>query len=104
MKIIKAFKLVTGEEVVGELKSTALTDSKSKEDYLVGRPNVLRFQQVGPNQLGLTFVPWILSNPDIEEVTLSHTSVIAITDLSEQVERNYLEQTSGIDLASGFKL
>lgn len=107
---VKAFKLTTGEEVVAALVDTKFAEIVARDNgltsytagkptsYTLRRPNVLRFQPVAPGQVGLAFVPWTLSNPEIETVEIPAEFVISIFDPSEQVTTQYLSQTSGIEL------
>jgi hypothetical protein len=104
---ILSFKTIGGEELVAEVVREVtgggiLTDAAAPVTaYVLKRPHVLRFQPVGPGQLGLAFVPWTLSNPDISEITLPVKSLIAEPfEPAHRVEQQYLEQTSGIDLSS----
>jgi len=104
---VLAFKLLGGEEVVAELKSAnrngVLTELGPREggpieSYTVRRPHILRFQPVAPGQVGLAFIPWTLSNPTIDEVVIPAKAVLVTFDPSENVERQYLESTSGLAL------
>jgi hypothetical protein len=113
MSQVKSFKLRGGEEVVAEVVeersgSSIVSDglfSNSVTVYVLRRPHILQFQPVGPGQVGLAFVPWTLSNPMIEKLDLPAEQVVVTFAPSENVERQYLEQTSGISLAKpGFKM
>lgn len=108
MSEVKAFKMLGGEEVVAEVVEYKHTnvlisgDHKSAGSltgYVVRRPHILQFQPMGQGQLGLAFVPWTLSNPTIERLTIPKEAVLLTYDPSENVERQYIEQTSGIALA-----
>jgi hypothetical protein len=55
---------------------------------------------MGQGQIGLAFVPWTLSNPTIEVLDVPASAVLLMFDPSERVETQYLEQTSGISLAT----
>jgi hypothetical protein len=108
--IIRSFKLVSGEEVVAEVLDAEtkvfLTEKQhfGREglEYKLRRPHVLQFQPIGPGKMGLAFVPWVLSNPEVEEVTIFARNVIGVpVEPSEMVQRQFLQQTSGLALASG---
>ena len=97
---IKAFKLISGEEVAGELvdeDNTTYTLSKARQLGLVqipvpGHPE----PQVVPQ-----FVPRLLSNPEGKDLPLRKTCVAAGPhDLPDPREKLYLEQTSGLDLST----
>jgi len=107
MSSVLAFKLVGGEEIVAEVleekRSLAIVDGLGSPTeitaYVLRRPHILRFQPIGPNQIGLAFVPWTLSNPEINKLELPAKSVLLTFEPSANVEKQYLEQTSGIALA-----
>jgi hypothetical protein len=103
MAEVKSFKMVNGDEVVAEVvnSSTLLMEQtvSAPTTYRLRRPHVLQFQQIGPGQVGLAFVPWALSNPSIDSIEIPASSVVCVFSPAEQVERQYLEQTSGISLA-----
>lgn len=106
---IRGFKLNSGEELVASVISTK-TDNTHIYDgfvntaeseiisYCVRRPLVLRFQNVSPGQLGLVFMPWLFFNPEVEEVEIPASAVLTAGPVSSQVETQYLQQTSGIEL------
>lgn len=109
MSQVLSFKLLGGEEVVAEVLETKsgnqlLTEgaafANAITSYVVKRPHILQFQQMGNGQVGLAFVPWTLSNPTIERIEIPASSVLLTFLPSERVERQYLEQTSGISLAA----
>lgn len=109
MAQVLSFKLITGQEVVAEIAdkktSSILMESGSRDtrdviEYVLRRPHVLEFQPVGPGQIGLAFVPWTLSNPELESVSIPANMIISVFSPSEKVERQYLQQTSGISIAS----
>lgn len=108
---IRGFKLITGEEVIaGIIEEVRASTNTSSTDglfdssgpivaYNIRKPHILRVQPVGPGQLGLAFVPWMLSNPDVSSVNLPVSSIITEPfEISDQVEKQYLQQTSGIEL------
>ena len=108
---ILSFKTVGGEELVAEvLREVTATpnlllgsaaSSSEVVAYVLKRPHVLRVQPIGPGQMGLVFVPWTLSNPELNELTLPVKSLIAEPfEPATNVYNQYLEQTSGIDLSS----
>jgi hypothetical protein len=88
---VQSFKLVTGEEIVARVLDQ--TDTH----FTIEQAQVLQFQPVGNGQLGLAFVPWALSNPDVE-VKLPVTAVVTNFNASTQVEKQYVSQTSKIAL------
>lgn len=104
MGAVKSFKLISGEEIVAEVTGQGgmLTEGSQPTSYTVKRPHILQFQPVGPGQLGLAFVPWTLSNPTIQSLEIPASAlIIPPFDPSANVEKQYLQQTSGIQLAGG---
>ena len=89
---VKSFKLVTGEEIV------ARVIDETKSEFTIDSPQVLQFQRVSQNQMGLAFVPWALSNPEISELILPRSSTVAVYPPAADVEKQYLSQTSKIAL------
>ena len=111
---VKSFKMASGEEIVAEVVETKSGNqlavdgglfSNAVTAYVVKRPHILQFQPVAPGQLGLAFVPWTLSNPAIERLEIPASAVLVVFDPASKVERQYIEQTSGISLdTAGLKL
>ncbi len=101
---IVAFKLMGGEEIVAEVlnenRGSMLTGMGSESgeitSYTIRKPHILRFQPVGRNEVGLAFIPWTLSNPTLERVDLPARSVLLTFSPSENVEQQYVSQTSPI--------
>ena len=99
MSDVVALKLVSGDEIVAELKS-ARFEAEKVTVYTLKRPHLLKFQDMGRGQVGLAFIPYTLSNPTIETIDLPGSAVMFTFSPSGQVEKQYLEQTSGIALAT----
>jgi hypothetical protein len=94
---IKSFKMVTGEEIVAEIHHTVMRNDETIA-YALRRPHVMQLQQMGPNQVGLAFVPWTLSNPNLDVIEVPVAAILVSFEPSADVERQYLQQTSGIAL------
>lgn len=101
MSEVLAFKIVGGDEVVANVLKTIRSNGVDGDitSYIVRRPHILRFQQVAPGQVGLAFVPWTLANPTIDRMTIPVEAVILTFSPDENVEKQYLEQTTGLALA-----
>lgn len=101
---IVSFKMISGEEVVAELRSTIDVNDKATT-YRVRRPHILQFQPVGPGQMGLALVPWTLADPSIEVLDVPASAVLLHYPASENTARQYVQQTTNIALApSGLKV
>lgn len=104
---VKAFKIVGGEEIVAEVLEVKSGNQRVVDGlfegavtaYIVRRPHILQFQPVAPGQVGLAFVPWTLSNPEIERMEIPASAVVLTFNPSANTERQYLQQTSGIALS-----
>lgn len=108
MSVVKAFKLVTGEEIIAEVRDSTtqlLLEEVSKgmraeeKSYVLRRPNVLHFQQVAPGKFGMAMAPYTLSNPELEEVTIPANKIITTYNVASSVEKQYLEQNTGLALS-----
>ena len=116
MAEVLAFKMIGGDEVVASVIKTVTETTVLAEvngsaaanitAYVVRKPHILRFQPVAPGQIGLAFVPWTLSNPEISELEIPASAVVLTFKPSEQVRNQYLSQTTGLDLTkpSGLKI
>jgi hypothetical protein len=108
MSLVRAFKLVTGEEVIAEVQDTftqkllqeIVRDVRDNVVYTLRRPHVLQVQQFAPGKFGMAMVPYTLSNPDLETVTIPASHVITSFPAADNVEKQYLQQTSGLALPS----
>ena len=117
MAEVLAFKMIGGDEVVASVVKTITEKTVLAEKdgsvstaaikaYVVRKPHILRFQPVAPGQIGLAFVPWTLSNPEIAELEIPASAVVLTYKPSEQVKTQYLSQTTGLDHTkpSGLKI
>lgn len=107
MNAVKVLKLITGEEVVATImdasSATVLTEQISSQGHsntiTIQKPMVIQIQPIGQGQVGLVLIPWSLANQHLPYVEIKASSVVAEPfDPAVEVERQYLEQTSGIKL------
>lgn len=88
-------KLITGEEIVAkkdpELVQGGHMFQKLRSFHAVQDP------QTGQVRAGL--MPWLMSDPDAE-VMIANQHIIAMVPASSEMEKAYLQQTSGLDLSS----
>ena len=91
---IKVFKLINGDEVVGKE-----VDTLDANVYCVEKPRIL---QVVPTREGpqAALVPWLIANQDIRVEIPKVNLLIKPVSPTLDVEKHYLEITSGISLAS----
>jgi hypothetical protein len=100
---VKAFKLLSGEEIAGEITE------ETSEHYILDKARQLGLVQIpipgNPEpQLLPQFVPWLLSNPEGKSLKISKTAVASgPMELASALERLYLDQTSALDLSTKIK-
>lgn len=92
-KEVKAFRLVSGEEILG--KVVAETD----DVYVLEDVRALHAQP-GPQGMQIGLIPYMLSNPELKSFTLRRSAVIGVTEPTAELENGYLQQTSGIAIAT----
>jgi hypothetical protein len=99
MKKVQALKLTNGQEVISEVKQNIrLGGSDEVISYTLTRPFVLHLS-IMPGGMDLAMVPFTLANPGLREITIPAKMVDVVFEPSIDVERRYLEQTSGIAVA-----
>jgi hypothetical protein len=96
MSKIMGVMLVTGEELIGQFEEK-LEDSFT---YTVKKPRVVALLRSPNGQQGLGLVPWIKSNMDVTVSVLKAQTVCEPYEALAQIEEAYLQETSGIQLAS----
>lgn len=108
MKVI-CIRFTSGEEIIAKLEDTqVLTGTPSQFEsagpwepvgkITIGTVRGITFQPVGPNQVGIAFVPWSVGNVDVKVTIQLENCAVAVYEPSSDLERGYLEQTSGIAL------
>jgi hypothetical protein len=93
MNEVKVIKLCTGEEVVAKV-------SESLDHIILKKP--LMISQVPgaqQGQIGIGLLPWIMT-AEADEVTIDRVNIIAILSAKSEVEKMFLEQSSGLTLLS----
>lgn len=92
---IRVFKLVSGEEVVAKVV---------KEDdncVVVEKPRSIQPVPQGPNTFGIALIPYFISNGD-GVINILRNGIAAFCDAPEDMQRAYMQNTSGIQIASSF--
>ena len=104
MTEIKAFKLISGEELAGEVLAESATEFHLTKVRQLGLVQIQVPGQSEP-QLIPQFVPWLLSNPEGKDIRLYRTAISALPgELPDALEKLYIEQTSGLDLSTKIKM
>ena len=90
---VVAIKLTSGEEVVAEL-----VESLTGPSYR--RPRVIQMMQTQQG-MGAGLVPYLMSASE-DTITINPNCIVTTVKVDHQVERAYIQQTSGLDLATKF--
>ena len=80
-------KLISGEEVVGRIG-----DSNDGATILTKPMTFI----MGPQGLGM--VPYMFSAPQDAKIKIKDSAIVAIVKTDEQVNKQYLQQTTGLTL------
>ena len=96
MSELKGYKLVSGEEIVA--RETGFTTNPDK--YHIERPRMLIPQNMG-NQLTIGMAPWIMGADGNVAVELKEEMVIISYIPHPELEREYIRQTTGLQLVTG---
>ena len=92
---VKTIKFTNGDEIMGRLTEWP------GDDYIVlEKPRGLMPQRMGDGQIGISFVPWVISNPD-GLVEIKMHAIAAMLNPSKEMEDAYLSQTTGLQLVTG---
>jgi hypothetical protein len=94
MSTITLFKLVSGEEIIA-----TVTDDRTPSTITVEKARAIAVVQTGPQQYGLQLFPFLKGAPD-EEFDLYIHSIIGQLPAPADLERSYISQTSGIEIAT----
>lgn len=92
-KPILAFKLISGEELIAKVTEETTTS------FILEDPLALHVT-AGQNGVNVGLIPFMMSNRDATEFTLSRSAVTAYTPPSRELETGYLQQISKIDLTT----
>ena len=98
MSKVVVIKTVPGEEIITELVS--VTHPFEENAITISRPRV--FQVVGDEQGRPvpSIQPWIATDPDNKNVPMYRHYMATIVPATPEIEKAYLQTTSGLDLGS----
>lgn len=104
MKVI-CVRLNSGEEIIGKVVETVSTSDTIDMEIPKGKLTLttvrgITFQPVGKNQIGIAFIPFAVGNDSANMTFILENCAQTIFAPSREIERGYLEQTSGITLAA----
>lgn len=92
-KDVKVLKLTTGEEVIGRFKTL------NGDLYQLTKARQVIMQPVGPQQVGIGLLPWLASNQDGDVPIKKSQVIVEPISPPDELEKEYLQQTTGIALA-----
>jgi len=87
MADLKVLKLITNEEVIARVED--------KRDILELTKPMVMMQVNQGGQMGFAIMPWSMSGK-CDKVEISQSIVIATLDPMDEVEKNYIQATTGI--------
>ena len=92
---IVIFKLISGEEVIGRMG-----DTTEDNRIVLSRPRAVAVTQgSAPGQMGIALVPFLASNPD-GDIAVAQDHIMATAAPTKELEDGYIQQTTGIALAT----
>lgn len=94
MNDVICVKITNGEEIIGKLESENTSYITLKD------PRTIRFHRVNNGQIVAMMEPVSVSNQDLEEISIYQSSICAKFNVSKMVEKEYIENTSGIQVVS----
>ena len=93
---VRLYKLANGEEIVGRLIE------EDDTHVVLTKVRSMAVQPVGPGQMQVAMIPWTVGTPD-SNIRISRAHILGepVEPLPKQLEDGYLQNTSGLQLASG---
>lgn len=94
MSSVRAFRLVTGEEIITRV------ESETTDTYTLERPMVLNLVPVQgqKGQAAPMVFPWIFSHNEPKFVLNKSAVMGEIVNVHEEIEHDYMQKTSRIQL------
>jgi hypothetical protein len=96
MSKVMGVMLVSGEELIGSFEEKL----QNKTTAIVKKPRVLALLTAPDGRQGLGLVPWVKANMDATVFVNKSQMVCEPYEVLAQIEESYLQETSGIQLAS----
>jgi len=93
-KNIRVLKMISGEEIICEVVA------ESELHMIVNKPFMFQVIEAHQGQLALAMTPYVLCDPNIENLPLKHLAIAFDIPAPTQPEKEYLSQTSSIELLS----
>lgn len=97
MSEVICLKLTTGEDIIARVQEGQMVSDSPKE-YLLEDVHVISLQQVGPGQVGMSLIPYLLGD-HTAKIAINGAHVITAYPPAGQIRDGYLEKTSTIKIA-----
>ena len=92
---VVVLKLQSTEEILGRFISLRKTNSFEPLSVKIRAPQVIIPQMLGPQEMGIQLVPWIISDLD-KDVNVDLSFVVTSFILNNDISKKYLEGTTSI--------
>jgi len=93
---IKSFKLITGEEIIGDL----IDVKEYGTIFTVERPFIVQIIPQAGGSMGVALIPWLATDPEGIVVLTNESLLVKVPiDPTKQFCDQYLQQTTSIQLA-----
>ena len=89
---VKVIKLCTGEEVIAKIIKETPETITLKSPLMISQ-----VPGAQPGQIGVGLIPWIMTSIN-EEVEIATENIITTLPVKKEVEKMFLEQTTGLTL------
>lgn len=89
---VKVYKFVDGSEVI------AREVSSQDIEITLSKPRVIQIMPHESGRMGVGLIPWMIAAPE-SDITIKSNHIMASNEVSVDIEKMYLQQTSGIDLS-----
>ena len=97
MNNIKVFKLTTGDEIIAKVVSSP---ENVIPNWKIEKARMIIMQQTQAGHIGLGLLPWLASNVDGEVEIYSSALVLVPFSPDVNLENEYIQQTTGIAIAT----
>jgi hypothetical protein len=100
MTKVICIKFTSGEEVIARVSRQSLSESDGGAAGLtIEKVRTLALQPVGNGNFSIAYMPWVVGDVD-GTFDIRPTSIITTYPPDSSIEKDYLEQTTGIAMSS----
>lgn len=94
MSNVKIVVLISGAELISDIEDNG-------DHYIAKKPMIVRAQQKGPEEYVIMLIPFCISNPEGTLKLYKH-AICSECEAPSDTEQAYIQQTTGIVMASSF--